>query len=167
MCKQTNLIAALAVSLCIAGIGVRAEEAKPEQRPETLGNLTCSFGENVEAETFQTAQAVVCVFRSTTSSVEELYEGTAYFSGPPGKPDPDAAQSWIVKGSEDTVEERGSLGQIYAVQSRGDPDSEPPLVGKQVDEIGLYPLGKGDPADSAKSDRKIAVIELKLKTTVT
>jgi hypothetical protein len=60
------------------------------------------------------------------------------------------------------------LEQTYTAQGGGERENSAPLVGKETEVIGLYPLGLAE-ADASKKTaraRKIAVIELKLKTTV-
>jgi hypothetical protein len=116
------------------------------------------------------AQSIVCVFHASAANTEELYVGTAYFSGPAAIPG-DVSLSWIVKGPAEVVAVAGGLEQSYTAQGggSGDPENSAPLVGKQSEAIALHPLAL--PATEANNSkaaetRKIAVLELKLKTTV-
>lgn len=156
--------------LCHAAQAQKSEnDQPPKPPPESLGNLTCSFGEDVERETTAgRAQSIVCVFHATAANTEELYVGTAYFSGTAASQSDNSSLSWIVKGPEDALAAAGGLEQIYTAQGGGDVENSATLVGKQADVIELHPLAL--PAAGANKNteqaRKIAVIELKLKTTV-
>ncbi len=149
-----------------------AQKTESNQPPANLGNLTCTLGEKVEQETAAgRAQSVLCVFHSSAANTEELYVGTVYFSGPEASQG-DLALSWIVKGPAEATAVPGGLEQSYTAQGGGggDPENSAPLVGKQSEAIALHPLAL--PADEVTDKktaaaRKIAVLELRLKTTVT
>jgi hypothetical protein len=168
MLRSVIALAATSLLSCAAS----AQQTETNLPPANLGNLTCTLGENVEQEAAAgRAQAILCVFHLSAANTEELYVGTAYFSGPEATPG-DVSLSWIVKGPAEATAVPGGLEQSYTSQggASGDPENSAPLVGKQSDTIALYPLAlPADEVDSKKTAeaRKIAVLELRLKTTVT
>jgi hypothetical protein len=163
-----------AVPLATLIVSQTALAQQPESKPPpaNLGNLTCTLGEKIEQETAAgSAQSVLCLFHLSAANTEELYVGIVHFSGPE-ETRGDVSLSWIVKGPSEATAVAGGLEQSYTAQGGGsaDPENSVPLVGQQSDTIALYPLAlPADEVDSKKTAaaRKIAVLELKLKTTVT
>jgi hypothetical protein len=169
MFRSSIVFAVTLASISILSQVAEAQQSETKLPPESLGNLTCSFGEDVERETTAgRAQSIVCVFHATAGGTEELYVGTAYSSGPAAGSAGNISLSWIVKGPADAIGEAGGLEQVYTAQGVGDVENSAPLVGKEDDVIALHPVAL--PAAGASNNtaqaRKIAVIELKLKTTV-
>jgi hypothetical protein len=168
--RKIGCAAALA-TLILSQVAL-AQQQESKKPPDSLGNLTCTLGEKIEQETAAgSAQAVLCLFQLSAANTEELYVGTVHFSGPEEAPG-DVSLSWIVKGPAEVTAIPGGLEQSYTAQGggSGDPENSAPLVGQQSDTIALYPLAlPADEVDNKKTAaaRKIAVLELRLKTTVT
>jgi len=168
---RSEIRCAAALAMLIVSQAALAQQPQSEQPPANLGNLTCTFGEDVEQQTVAgRAQSIICVFHATAASTEELYVGIAYFSGPAATPG-DVSLSWIVKGPAEVTAVPGGLEQSYTAQGggSGDPENSAPLVGQQLDAIALHPLAL--PAAEMKNNktseaRMIAVLELKLKAAV-
>ena len=161
--------------LTLAGLCAARASVAAERPPANIGHLTCSLGEKVEQESASgSARSVVCVYRSLTNNIEELYVGTAYMTAALGEPgEGDSAISWIVKAPEGATPP--SLEQTYTAQANSDSggDASAALVanksGNPPSAVELHPLPELSGADSKKQPARvnIAVIELKLKMTTT
>jgi hypothetical protein len=159
------------VALCASGVSLAEEVPAAEPPAANIGHLTCTFGDEVERETISgSARSIMCVFRSLTNNIEELYVGTAYLTAALDASETGNAISWIVKAKEGSTP--SSLEQTYTAQANteaGDGAAVTLVAGKSASSspVELHAIpelsGEKKPAESGK----VAVIELKLKTTTT
>lgn len=160
------------VSLCAAGASFADEVPAVEPPAANIGHLTCTFGDEVQRETLSgSTRSIVCVFRSLTNNVEELYIGTAYLTAALTDADDLKSMSWIVKAPKGATP--ASLEQTYTAQANTDAGDEAGttlVAGKSSSSsspVELHTLPELSGEKKPTSSSKVAVIELKLKTTIT
>ena len=168
--RQTRVLCllALAGASCLPGDPVAGREGPPpREAPATLGTLTCSLSEDVNAGPAAQRRDILCQFRAGNRGSEETYVGILQSVGQAEALFGRGTVMLEIKGPASLSIVPGLLQQVYAAEASA-VSAAAPLIGQTNSAIVLQPLTKEEgrvAAGKTRPEAAIIMVELKLKST--
>lgn len=158
----------------LIALGTLPSSALAQEVRTEIGLLTCSVAESggeapAEGEQAPMGQGwdLLCSFRPSRNSPEEVYTGTLQTVGEQQQLAARGVMMWVVKGTTGPEPSPGQLQQTYSADVAGPPTQAAMLVGDADRTIALQSLAETGAAPSAGRGRRssmILTVDLKLRS---